>query len=190
MKGKGFAKVLVERLNRLRHDTFIMLPDRPAVIDGQPYWGWLEVKVKDFSIQSVMQNLEHGAMVESAIMDALAKSGQATLGFLKGIETSLWTVSVISFNETDYKKLLAKAYALAKGLKGNFDNIGKSCGDILNDAVTGKLSSGTPAGGAKFSLADLLKDGKLLQHDSGAPDFQAGFEAGIDYYFKHAIAFD
>jgi len=186
MKDKGYSKCLLERIRNLRSNTVLLLPSEAAIIDGKPYWGWLEIHKDDCSMQSIMQNSEHGGLVESTIMNALSKSGEAVMGFLKGVETSVWSVSALSFSETNYKLILAKAKKLALGLKGRFGNIGKSITDVINDSLTLKQSSGTPAGGVKVSLIDLLKDKKLLQRDGGTPDFSAGFEAGINYYFEHA----
>ncbi len=186
MEGKEFSKSIVDRIKRLNRDTFLLIPVEPAIIDNKQFWGWLEVNRDDYSIASLLQNSEHGALVESTIMEALSNSGQAVIGFLKGVETSVWAVSAVSFQEEDYKKILAKAKKLATALKDNLSNVGKSLSDIIDDALTADSDTSVALTGTKISLKDLLTEGKLLQPNISTPDLKSGYEAGVNYYFEHA----
>lgn len=170
----GFPKHIIDYMLKL--DKIILMPNHPAIIDGVERWAWFEIDPYTYKTIGVIDSFEKGAMVSNVIIDTVKNSGQYMVGGFVGITTSIWAVSAISLEESDYKKILEQAKKFALGMK---DSFGIKAGPF-GMSVGGKPSLSQNFGAFKYSF-----DGKgaFKQNIVG---FTQGFEAGVNYYFDNA----
>lgn len=157
-------------------DRMILMPNKPAVIDGVERWAWFEVDPNTYETIGVIDTFERGAMVSNVIIDTVKNSGQYMIGGFVGINTSVWAVSAISLEETDYEKILEEAKKYALGMKDAFG---------LKAGPFSKGVGGKPSFNINFGLFKWSFDGKggFKQNVVG---FTQGYEAGVNYYFEMA----
>ncbi len=170
----GLPPHIIEYMLEL--DQMILMPNKPAIIDGVERWAWFEIDPHTFETIGVMDTFERGAMVSNVIIDTVKNSGQFMIGGFVGISSSIWAVSAVSLQETDYKKILEEAKKFALGMK---DSFGIKQGKF-SMGVGGKPTLSQSFGFFKYSF-----DGKgaFKQNIVG---FTQGYEAGVNYYFDQA----
>ncbi len=170
----GLPEHIVEYMLDL--NKIILMPNQPAVIDGTSRWAWFEIDPETYETIGVIDTGEKGAMVSNVIIDTVKNSGQYMVGGFVGITVSIWSVSAISLEEDDYKKILEEAKKFALGMKDSF-GIKKG---IFSMGVGGKPSLSQSFGPIKYSF-----DGKGAWKQN-IVGFTQGFEAGVNYYFDNA----
>ncbi|MCH4889775.1 VWA domain-containing protein [Acidaminobacter sp. JC074] len=158
----------------LELDKYILIPDKPALIDGKKRWAWLEFD-DDYKVISVLDDYTHGS-AESAIIDAVKNSAQYALGAFKGVETSMWSVAAFSLEESDYAVILknAKSFALGISKKFGYSKAG------VGGSVGGTISASQSLGPVKVTF-----NGKpdISQNSLG---YTEGFVEGVKIYFDSA----
>jgi len=155
--------------------NWILIPNQPAMIDGQKRWAWIEFNPETYEAIGVLDTTEKGAMVSSVIIDTVKGAGQFMVGAFVGINSSVWTVAAYSLEEDDYETILKNAKAFALGLKTSF---GLQAGPI-KAPVGGMVNLSTAYGPV---VAKFDGTGKITQNALG---FTQGYEAGVNYYFSN-----
>lgn len=156
------------------NENFILIPNQPAVIEGQKRWAWIEFDPETYEAIGVMDTFERGAMVSSVIIDTVKGAGQFMVGAFVGINSSVWTVAAYSLEEDDYETILKNAKAFALGMKGSF---GLKEGPV-KAPVGGMVNLSASYGPV---VAKFDGTGKITQNALG---FTQGYEAGVNYYFS------
>ena len=187
LKKLEFPEHVIKALEKSRKT--IVFPKRPAIIEGEPRWAWLEVDPETFTVQSVLDNEARGAILDDLIGNLLADELQYVIGRMKGVEAAVWSVSAFSLKLDDYKEIKKKAHEFLKGLaKGfSYDGPGTSTSTKPGSDNNVKVSLGVgsssvaEAGPVKFNL--FGNPVSVKPHDSVA-GFNNGFKDGVEYYFK------
>ncbi len=171
---RGLPEAVVEYMSET--DAMILMPNRPAVIEGVERWAWLEIDGDSYETIGVLDSFERGAMVSNVIIDTVKNSGQFMVGGFVGVSTSIWSVAGVSLQESDYDKILKEAKAFALGLKDSFG---------VKKGVFSSGIGGTPEISQSFGPIKVSFNGKggISQDVVG---FTQGFEAGVNYYFEKA----
>jgi hypothetical protein len=171
-----FAEALAEAKTPefvVRHvregSEYLLFSSQPVQVRGRPVWGWLEIDPHTYRTRSVLSTGEHG-MVEYVAENYIPDSASYTLGFMVGVDTSVWSVCSFTLEGLEYADVLKQAEQFAKELAKNFNNISENPKFSLGGGVT------------------LSRDGVKF-NDDGESNFRSfvdGYNAGVDYYFKSA----
>lgn len=169
----GMPDEVSKRLLALDKETFILIPNRPAKVDGRERWAWLEMR-KDGRTIGVLDTGAHGSMVEVSIEEWVTEANMFIVGALVGTSTSIWAVSSFSLELTDAEAIYQAAYKFAMGIK-----------DLLEfkNGPAGYSIGGMPEiGGSHEGLKVTFgTDGITLGQD--ILGFANGYEKGVKHYF-------
>ena len=174
LENAGISQDIIKHFESL--SDFILITDKPSVIDGKKRWAWYEIDPETYEMKSVLDTLEKGAFVESTIINSIKGAAQYVVGAFKGVETSVWSVAAFSLEKDDYNEILKSAKALALGIA---DRFGFKMGPI-EGGVGGKISISQTVGPVKFSF-----DGSASASQN-VLGFTDGYKAGVEYYFQNA----
>ncbi|HKL43187.1 MAG TPA: VWA domain-containing protein [Clostridia bacterium] len=167
----------LELINFMRESNkIIMIPDRPAKINGEERWAWLTFDPYTYEVIGQMDTFENGAMVSNEIVGTIKNAGQYLIGNFVGVNTSVWSVAAHTLEGDDYEKVMKDAKAFALGLK---DNFGVQSG-VFNAPIGGKPEISQKIGSVKIKL-----DAKnpITQDVLG---FTQGYVDGVNLYFDLA----
>jgi len=166
---------IIERIKETR--GAILIPARPAVIDDEARFAWLEFDRRSFEPTARLGTGERGAMIEHLIGDIYNQASSYFVGALVGIDAALWSVSAFSLQLEDYDEICEKAKKFAVGMAKNF-KVGQgpaSCGvGGSPDIEMGKLGRFT-----KFSL-----DFKGVKASNDMLGFGNGYKDAVQWYFE------
>lgn len=169
----GMPDEIVERLMAIDKETFVLIPDHPAQINGRDRWAWLEMQKSGKTI-GVLDTGANGGMVEISIEEWVTEANMFIVGTLVGVSTSLWAVSSFSLELSDTQAIYQKAYQYASGIK---DLLEFKAGPV-NYGIGGVPEIGGSHNGLKVTFGT---DGITLGQD--ILGFANGYEAGVNYYF-------
>ncbi len=171
-----FAEVLAAEnlpepvVRRVREGTeYLLFAAKPVQVRGRPVWGWLEIDPRTYRTRSVLSTGEHG-MVEYLVEKYVPDSASYTLGFMVGVDASVWSVCSFTLEGLEYAEVMKQAEQFAKELAKNFNNISENPKFSLGGGVT------------------LSRDGMKF-NDDGESNFRSfvdGYNAGVAYYFQSA----
>jgi hypothetical protein len=68
-----------------------LFASKPVQVRGRAVWGWLEIDPRTYRTRSLLSTGEHG-MVEYLVEKYVPDSASYTLGFMVGVDTSVWSV--------------------------------------------------------------------------------------------------
>lgn len=164
----------------------IFTPDKPARIDGQDRWAWLEIDPVTYETISVFDTGEHAGMASYLL--TLAKEnagdvGQYIVGALIGVEVSVWAVAAMSLELDDYDEILEAAMNLTAGIGGHLEDVMKGYGIMLDKTISYSTPGNTPIN-ANFSLS--LDEGYRSSFKQNIVGFSQGFNHGASLYFTLA----
>jgi Mg-chelatase subunit ChlD len=148
---------------------YLLFSTRPVQVRGRPVWGWLEIDPRTYRTRSVLSTGEHG-MVEYVVEKYVPDAASYTLGFMVGVDASVWSVCSFTLEGLEYEEVMAQAEKFAQELAKNFNNISENP----------KVAVG---GGVVIS-----RDGVKF-NDDGESNFRSfvdGYNAGVAYYFAQA----
>ncbi len=149
---------------------YLLFSKEPVEIAGRPVWGWLTIDPETYAVRSVLSSGEHGSMVENVITKYVPESQSYTLGFMVGIDASVWSVCAFTLEGLEYKEVLAQAEAFARELAKRFNNISENPKAQLGGGVV------VSRDGVKFN-----DDG-----ESNYRDFVKGYNDAVTVYFMMA----
>lgn len=177
---KAFPQSLIQRVQACRHA--MLFPSRPAVINGNARWGWLEIDPKTYAVISRLDNGAAGAMIEKIIGDLYQQGTSYLVGALVGIDAALWSVSAYSLQLEDYGEICEKAKKFALGLSKNFS---------VNEEITGPVGwgiGGTPSMDlGKFDrFVKFNLDFKGVKPSNNMLGFGNGYKDAVNYYFSQS----
>jgi uncharacterized protein with von Willebrand factor type A (vWA) domain len=202
LRALSYPETIVSSLEQTRN--FVLFPTWPTNINGQKRWGWLEVNPETYETISVLDNGQHGSMVEWDIQNWFSEAQMHMFGAMLGVSTSIWGVSIFSLQTDDYEEIRKKAEALVRGIGASLaDFNGLRTSGAFDAAVMIEQGPSTPgsAGGgpggitvspeASFdpfgkggdSVMDRFEGKIKLGQDMVG--FGQGFSAGVDFYFKN-----
>ncbi|HNV69429.1 MAG TPA: hypothetical protein PKO06_07030, partial [Candidatus Ozemobacteraceae bacterium] len=164
------ARAFPEDLQKMLKDGngVLLFSRRPQIQAGKPVWGWLEIDPKTFVTQSTFSTGDRGGMVEEAIMENMVDGNSYAIGFIVGIDASIWSVAAFSLEESRYEEILARGETFANSLASCFNGIGEEPSFAPED------------GPVSFGLDGVsYNDGE----DSSYRSFTDGYNAGVKYYF-------
>ena len=171
-----FAEALAEAKTPesvVRHvregSEYLVFSSQPVQVRGRPVWGWLEIDPHTYRTRSVLSTGEHG-MVEYVAENYIPDSASYTLGFMVGVDASVWSVCSFTLEGLEYADVLKQAEQFAQELAKNFNNISENPKFSLGGGVT------------------LSRDGVKF-NDDGESNFRSfvdGYNAGVAYYFGQA----
>ncbi len=155
--------------------SIVLFPQNPAVIDGQPFWAWLEIDPKSYATIGVLETGERGALAGEAIIQALIPDGAGlALGFWKGVETSVWGMSAFILEGNTALEAAANTEKLLGDLSEQLGKIGESVEISVGDASIDVLSG-------KVTLAGFSSEGDYSPWE-GHKGFISGFNSGVEWY--------
>ena len=167
MKNNQFSKSMIDHINSTQ--SAILIPSRPAVINGKDRWAWLEINPDDYRTIAVLDTGEKGAMLEHVLGNWQQEGANFIVGGLIGVDAALWSVSGFSLALEDYDEIKKEAQAFAGALAENLDGIG-----------------GTPSVSA--SMGPVSGSFDLVEGKAGVSQnvlgFAKGFSAGVALYFS------
>jgi len=148
---------------------YLLFASKPVQVRGRAVWGWLEIDPRTYRTRSLLSTGEHG-MVEYLVEKYVPDSASYTLGFMVGVDTSVWSVCSFTLEGLEYAEVMKQAEQFAKELAKNFNNISENPKFSLGGGVT------------------LSRDGVKFNDDaeSNFRSFVDGYNAGVAYYFKSA----
>lgn len=155
---------------------YSMIMEKPATINGQTRWAWIEIDPKTYETIGVTDTLSHGAMAERSITGAVKDIGQYFVGQFIGTTSAMWSVAAFSLIEDDYDVILENARKFALGMKDSFG------------LKYGKVSMGV---GSKPQISQKFMDFKFSFNGKVGISqtiygFGTGFEDGVNAYFEKA----
>jgi len=167
----GMSEEMITYFEDMR--KMVMIQSKPSIINEKDRWAWLEIDEYSYETISVLDTFEHGSMASNATLNSALEKAQYVIGAFKGVETSVWSVSVFSLELVEYDKIMEAAKAFALGIGNNFE---AEVGPI-------KLSVGKPPEltGAAKDVADFFKKG---DKDEDSKGFKEGYKEGVEFYFK------
>ena len=125
--------------------TLIITPLKPALVNGEMRWAWLEINAQTYEATSVFDNGQHGAMVEVSIKPTTEDWQKFGAGVLVGTLMSITSLATFALVFDDTKILLKQAESLTKMI-----------GTILDKFL---------------SIKDMRKDGSLSINPSDFTPF-------------------
>ncbi|HQF38053.1 MAG TPA: VWA domain-containing protein [Opitutaceae bacterium] len=149
---------------------YLLFAKEPVELAGRPVWGWLEIDPRTCAVRSVLSSGEHGSMVETAINEYVPDAASYSLGFMVGVDASVWSVCSFTLEGLDYAAVMQQAEAFAQELAKRFNNISEDPKIQLGEGVV------ITREGVKFN-----DDG-----ESNFRSFVDGYNAGVAYYFGQA----
>ena len=190
LKEKGFSDLFVKTINDC--NQAILFPSHPAIIDGKPRWGWLEIDPKTYTVVSRLDNGAAGAMTEHIIGNLFEQATSYLVGALVGIDVCLWSVSAFSLQMEDYEQICksAKAFALnsikfgaERGKTSFLDGFIELQGGL--PPVTDQPSGSPSVAEVSFERAikfSLEFDG--FKCSTNLLGFENGYKDAVNYYFS------
>jgi hypothetical protein len=187
MEAHRFPAAVIDGVRNNRNA--IVIPSRPATIDGRERWAWLEINPEDYRTIAVIDSGERGAMLEHVLGNWQQEGTNFIVGGLIGVDAAIWSMGAFSLMLEDYDEIKAQAETFAVGLVGNFDAaaeaFNKEVGDVTISGGLGVGVGGTPGAsvsmgpvGGSFDLID--RKGSVSQNVLG---YANGFKAGVQLYF-------
>jgi hypothetical protein len=167
LKQKGFPDAVVQRVES--GPEYLLFSKNPVDSGSRPLWGWLAIDPTTYAVTSVLSTGENGA-VESAIMEAVPNAESYGLGFLVGVDSSVWSVAAFTLEGLPYAEVLKQAEEFAKKAAENFSGIGVEPKEVAK------------ALWKKFSLFGS----EYMGDDPSFRKFSDGYNAGVKYYFDRA----
>lgn len=191
MEEHGFPDALIERAKA--STAAMLIPNRPASIQGESRWAWLEIDPDTYETISVTDTGEHGSFAEYLMaMEPVSPTGDDYMAFMAGafigVSSSVWNVSSFSLMLDDYEQIIKAAKAYTYGL-------GEVLSGFMSNKDLPKLEYSI--GSLKLKITDfdedklakqfhILKSGKAVEGAGDVVGFGLGFQIGAAYYFEQA----
>jgi len=148
---------------------------------------WFTFNPETYEMISVLDNGAHGAMVEKPITEIISDAAKYSVGFMIGVNTSVWAVAGYSLKYADLRQIAKAAKALCLGIAAQVGNIGKPLTEFIPTSYTAheaKASAGRAE--VKIGFGEIKPDGaKLMTKPSLSFNltYQTGFEDAVKAYF-------
>lgn len=185
MKDSGYPQILLEHIKD--SEKMFIIPDKPAIIDGQKRWAWLEIDPKTYDTISVLETGGRSGTAEYVMnmMPSVKDCRDYIVGAFIGVETSVWAVAAFSLSLDDYDAILKNAMALVNSIADQIDYVMKNAKKPeIPDSVTVLEGS---AGPVNFNMK--IKWDLSIESATGHNfDIVNGFKDGAAFYFTHAKA--
>jgi Mg-chelatase subunit ChlD len=193
MRAQGMPATLVERAKR--SGKVLLAQSKPARIDGEDHWAWLEIDPDTYETIAVTDTGEHGSFADYVMAtQPVAPTGNDYLQFMVGgfigVDTAVWSVGSFSLESSDYKAVLAAARAYTAQLGQVLDGV-KTLKDVNVAGVDlgvykAELSADVPDVFAQSFEEAMGKSTPKAGIKQNVLTFTNGFRAGAAYYFKQA----
>jgi len=167
LKTKGFPAAVVDRVRS--GPEVLLFCKYPVDFGGEPLWGWLAINPTTYAVTSTLSTGEAGAL-EDAILEAVPNALTYAIGFMVGVDASVWSVSAFSLEGLPYEDVLAQAEKFAGGIAENFNGIGVEPKEVAKELWK------------RFNLfgSEYMEGGESHRK------FASGYADGVKYYFDHA----
>jgi len=167
LKTKGFPAAVVDRVRS--GPEVLLFCKYPVDFGGEPLWGWLAINPTTYAVTSTLSTGENGAL-EEAILEAVPNALTYAIGFMTGVDASVWSVSAFSLEGLPYEDVLAQAEKFAGGIAENFNGIGVEPKEVAKELWK------------RFNLfgSEYMEGGESHRK------FASGYADGVAYYFKRA----
>ena len=174
--------------NSVHRNFMYMINDKPTKVNGVDRWAMLQIDCNTYETISVLDDGGNSAMVEFLLTYMKETSPDDYLGYIcgamVGVSVGVWSMSAASLLTDDYEEIveIAAAYAgyTLEKVKQFFDLWGAS-----KDLAALAGGQGNASGGPFSGEGKINGDGSgelKVSLTTGGP--AAGFEAGLEYYFK------
>ncbi|HLP10163.1 MAG TPA: hypothetical protein VK178_18520, partial [Opitutaceae bacterium] len=169
LKAKGFPAAVVDRVKS--GPEVLLFCKYPVDFGGEPLWGWLAINPTTYAVTSTLSTGEAGAL-EDAILEAVPNALTYAIGFMVGVDASVWSVSAFSLEGLPYEDVLAQAEKFAGGIAENFNGIGVDPKEVAKELWK------------RFNLfgSEYMEGGESHRK------FASGYSDGVALYFKRARA--
>lgn len=149
---------------------------------------WFTFDPETYEMVAVLDNGAHGSMVEKPITEIIQDGAKYSIGFMLGVNTSVWSVAAYSIKFDDLKEIADSAKKLCLNIAAKLNNVGKGLNDYIPNSFTAKEAK-VSAGRAelKIGFGEIKPDSfKLMTKPSLNFNFgyQAGFEDAVKAYFN------
>ncbi len=167
LKTKGFPAAVVDRVKS--GPEVLLFCKYPIDFGGEPLWGWLAINPATYAVTSTLSTGENGAL-EDAIIEAVPNALTYAIGFMVGVDASVWSVSAFSLEGLPYEDVLAEAEKFAAGIAENFNGIGVEPKEVAKELWK------------RFNLfgSEYMEGGESHRK------FASGYSDGVALYFKRA----
>ena len=167
LKTKGFPAAVVDRVKS--GPELLLFCKYPVDFGGEPLFGWLAINPTTYAVTSTLSTGENGAL-ETAIVEAIPNALTYVIGFMVGVDASVWSVSAFSLEGLPYEDVLAEAEKFAAGIAENFNGIGVEPKEVAKELWK------------RFNLlgAEYMEGGESHRK------FASGYADGVKYYFDRA----
>lgn len=149
---------------------------------------WFTFDPETYEMVAVLDNGAHGSLVEKPIVEIIQDGAKYSIGFMLGVNTSVWAVAAYSIKYDDLKQIAEAAKKLCLNIAAQLGNVGKGINDYVPNSFTAKEAK-VSAGRAdlKIGFGEIKPDGfKLMTKPSLSFNFgyQTGFEDAVKAFFK------
>lgn len=167
LKTKGFPATVVDRVRS--GPEVLLFCKYPVDFGGEPLWGWLAINPTTYAVTSTLSTGEAGAL-EDAILEAVPNALTYAIGFMVGVDASVWSVSAFSLEGLPYEDVLAQAEKFAGGIAENFNGIGVEPKEVAKEL---------------WKRFDLFGS-EYMEGGESHRKFASGYADGVALYFKRA----
>ncbi len=167
LKTKGFPAAVVDRVRS--GPEVLLFCKYPVDFGGEPLWGWLAVNPTTYAVTSTLSTGEAGAL-EEAILEAVPNALTYAIGFMVGVDASVWSVSAFSLEGLPYEEVLKQAEEFAGGIAENFNGIGVEPKEVAKE----------------FWKRFNLFGSEYMEGGESHRKFASGYADGVALYFKRA----
>lgn len=173
LKAEGYTDEMIEYF--LDCDNYILIQEKPTIINGEERWAWLETDHYTFETIGMLDTFEHGAMTSKAIIEYEKNAANYIFGAMAGIDASLWTVCAFTLEIPDYNAMKKAAFAYAMGLKD---------GTGAKDGMGSVDFGGTPELSVSLGDIKIKVDQGGLSINENFLGYSNGFAEGVAIYFS------
>ncbi|MEJ1469878.1 MAG: VWA domain-containing protein [Candidatus Sedimenticola sp. (ex Thyasira tokunagai)] len=178
LKARGYPETVVQRLEST--ERVVLFPSKPALINDQPRWAWLEIDPRNYQTVSVLDTGDHGSLVEKFVGDIYQDATSYMVGGLVGISSSIWAVSAYSLELDNYQEILKESKKFVENLGKRF-GVGVQAGAAQAGAGVG----GKPGGNIGRVVKLELEPGSYA-FGNNLLGFGNGYNDGVALYFQRA----
>lgn len=165
----------------------VIFPLHAPVYAGKAMVSWFTFDPETYEMISVLDNGAHGSLVEKPITEIIQDAAKYAVGFLVGVNTSVWAVTAYTLKYDDLRLIVKAAKKLCLGIAEQLKDIGKPLHEFIPTSYTAKeVSASVGPATIKLGFGEITPTSfKLMTKPSLGFnfDYQSGFEDAVKAYF-------
>lgn len=165
----------------------VIFPLHAPVYAGKAMASWFTFDPETYEMIAVLDNGAHGSLVEKPITEIIQDAAKYAVGFLVGVNTSVWAVTAYTLKYDDLRLIVKSAKKLCLGIAEQLKNIGKPLHEFIPTSYTAKeVSTSVGPATIKMGFGEITPTSfKLMTRPTLGFnfDYQSGFEDAVKAYF-------